>query len=69
MCKCRWDTAAFSDISTNAVAPGPGWSVAQSYSYDKFNRVFRVQWDVWRLAATRERNRLLLPPVLAVRVL
>jgi hypothetical protein len=39
MRKCRWDTAVFSGISAYGVAPDPGWSVAQTYSYDKLNRV------------------------------
>jgi hypothetical protein len=41
--KRRWDTAAFSGMSANVVAPVPGWSVAQNYSYDKLNRVLSAE--------------------------
>jgi RHS repeat-associated protein len=43
MRKCRWDTAPFSGISANGVAPGAVWIVAQSYSYDKLNRVLLAE--------------------------
>jgi hypothetical protein len=43
MHKGQWDTAAFSGISAYVVAPGAVWSVAQTYSYDKLNRVLLTE--------------------------